>query len=343
MTHDALGPWRIDAAAYPRGGIAQERWRFLAGYAILAPSGHNTQPWRLRIRGDRLEILADRTRRLPVVDPHDRALVISCGAAIACVEAALRALGHASEVALLPDPDEPDLLASIGFGDAHTPTPDEEARARAIVARRTTRLRFPEEPLPEGLTERLNALAQRRDVALALVVAPEAKARIGALVAEGDRAQFADPAFRRELAAWIQSRRVSGDGISGAAFGMPDVLSPVGSLVIRTFDMGDGLAAKDAEIAAGSPALLVLSTAQDTPHDWLRAGAAHLDILLEVTAAGLTAAYLNQPIEVDALRPRLDALVGSTGAPQLLLRIGRAKAITPAARRPVEAVLDRAS
>ena len=56
--------------------------RSLVEYAALAPSGHNTQPWRFRLRGGGAELLADRTRALPVVDPDDRELVISCGAAL---------------------------------------------------------------------------------------------------------------------------------------------------------------------------------------------------------------------------------------------------------------------
>src|SRR5687767_3698769 len=70
--------------------------------AVRAPSSHNTQPWLFRLRGDDvLELYADRSRALPVVDPRDRELTISCGAALFHVRAALRAAGHAGEVALL--------------------------------------------------------------------------------------------------------------------------------------------------------------------------------------------------------------------------------------------------
>ena len=120
---------------------------------------------------------------------------------------------------------------------------------------------------------------------------------------------------------------------------MPDALSAVGSLVIRTFDMGNGIAAKDVEIATASPALLVIATAGDAPRDWLAAGMAHADMLLDVAASGWTAAYLNQPVEVDRLRPLLRERAGCRGVPQLLMRIGRGPEVTPAARRPVEEVL----
>ena len=62
--------------------------------AVRAPSSHNTQPWLFRLVGDdALELYADRTRALPVVDPRDRELTISCGAALFHVRAALRGPG----------------------------------------------------------------------------------------------------------------------------------------------------------------------------------------------------------------------------------------------------------
>ena len=340
MSHDPGAEWRISETEYPASGAVADRLRFLVRYAILAPSGHNTQPWLFRLAGDRLEVIADRTRALPVVDPHDRALVISCGAAIGVLRAALRHFGHSGEIEWLPGGDDPDLLARVGLGSPNQPDAAEEARFQAITRRRSTRLAFADEPLPPGLAEELLALAGADGTELALLTEPDRKAAVAALVAEGDRAQFADPAFRRELAAWVHSRRAaSRDGMSGAAFGMPDILSGVGGLVIRTFDMGAGIGAKDEQIATRSPALLAVATPGDTARDWLAAGIAHVTLLLEATARGLTAAYVNQPVEVEPLRPRLREVAGVAGLPQLLLRIGRGPGITPAVRRPPEEVI----
>jgi hypothetical protein len=64
-----LEPWAISEDGYPASTDARERLRFLLGYAVLAPSGHNTQPWLFRMRDQAVELYADRTRALPVVDP----------------------------------------------------------------------------------------------------------------------------------------------------------------------------------------------------------------------------------------------------------------------------------
>lgn len=337
---DPFAEWRIDESDYPASGTPAEKMRFLLGYAILAPSGHNTQPWLFRLRPDGVDLIADRTRCLPVVDPLDRALVISCGAALGQLRTALRFFGNEPDIVLLPDGDYGDRLASVSFGGTVMPSPQAIARFHAIPKRRTTRKRYPDEPLPDGLAAELQAAAAEEGCGLSIVCDAEQKRALAAFVGEGDRAQFGDPAFRRELASWVHSRRAaSRDGMSGAAFGMPDVLSSVGGLVIRTFDMGNQQGATDEAVATGSPALLVLATPRDEPECWLQAGMALSAILLEVTAAGWTSAYLNQPVETGPLRDRLGEAAGVSGHPQLLFRIGRAELIDPAVRRPVGDVL----
>jgi hypothetical protein len=172
------------------------------------------------------------------------------------------------------------------------------------------------------------------------IMTDSAKADIADLIAEGDRIQAADPHFRRELAAWVHpSRSASRDGIPASAMGVPLLASFVFPLILRTFDWGDGQAAKDRQLAAGSPVLALLSTSDDTPASWLNAGQALQRVLLTATAEGLSASFLNQPIEVAALRPQLANLAGITGKPQLLLRFGYGAAVEPTPRRDMADVL----
>jgi Putative TM nitroreductase len=90
MSEALLDSREISEATFPATGQSAEKLRFLVQYAILAPSSHNTQPWLFKIRGDVLELYADRTRALPIVDPANRALTISCGAALFHLRIALR-------------------------------------------------------------------------------------------------------------------------------------------------------------------------------------------------------------------------------------------------------------
>ena len=175
---------------------------------------------------------------------------------------------------------------------------------------------------------------------LHLVQDEEARHAVADLIAEGDRIQLADKRFRRELASWVHPNRTnSRDGMPGYAFGFGDLMSLAGPFAIRTFDTGKGQAAKDRELAEGSPVLAILGTVADTPPEWLRAGQALARVLLRARAEGVWASFMNQPIEVSELRPRLQGLVGQEGFPQLLVRMGYARAVRPTPRRPADEVI----
>src|SRR6185312_15036503 len=69
-----------------------------ADAARLAPSVHNTQPWRWVVRGDRLELRAAPERQLREQDADGRLMVLSCGAALHHALVALAASGWTYEV-----------------------------------------------------------------------------------------------------------------------------------------------------------------------------------------------------------------------------------------------------
>lgn len=335
-------PWSRAAAGYPWSGPLRDQVIFLLGYAILAPSGHNTQPWLFKLKGAGVEVRADRQRALPVVDPQDRELAISCGAAVGTLEVAARRFGLDVTVNVATEGRDPDLLAQVEVAKGGPASEGEIALFDAILHRRTTRSAFAMEPLSSDLLRSCRDEAAALGVAFDAIVDENGKRAVAELVAEGDRLQFEDPRFRRELALWVRSRRLgSKDGMSGASFGMPDVLSPVGRLVIRTFDMGDGVAAADEnKILSATPALGLLSSPTDEEADWFATGRALSRVLLSLTASGLTASYLNQPIETDGLRPKLRDLASCSGNPQILLRMGRAGEMPePTARRDLEDVI----
>lgn len=297
--------------------------------AALAPSSHNTQPWLFRIAATSVDLLADRTRALPVNDPEDRELTISCGCALLNLRAAAAADGCGVRTTLLPDVEDHDLLARLHV--AKVPPDAQLAPLRPVIAaRRTCR-----EPLSLGadddaIMQALTDAAAAEDVRLHVLQGQVERHAAADLVAEGDALQWADPRWRRELAMWMHPRR-RGDGLS-----MPALAVPVAQLIVRSFDMGKQVAAKDRQVADGSPVLAVLTTQGDSVQDWLRAGQALQRVLLVAAARGWQASYLNQPVQAAALRPRLQTLAGCAGQVQLLLRLGRPlRPVAPAPRRPV--------
>ncbi|MGN7980092.1 Acg family FMN-binding oxidoreductase [Burkholderia sp. 22313] len=315
--------------------------RSLLGYAVLAPSSHNSQPWRFLVNGTTISVCADRVRALPVVDPFDRELIISCGAALLNLRVALNHAGLAHTISTFPSEVDPDLLALVRICDDGYSDVSLGALFDAIKARVTTRAPFESSAIPEEIQHELIAAGVAEGAEVACVDSIAHRARVAELVAEADRQQFADPRFRRELASWIDPRRHV-DGMPAFAAGVPTLLdfaAPVVTMAVRTFDLGNGLAALHHQLVGASPLIVCIATARDDREAWLATGQALERILLVATRAGYTASYLNQPIETAGLRAHLCHMLGFRGSPQLLLRVGRGPHTPHSPRRPLDEVI----
>jgi len=303
--------------------------------AVLAPSSHNAQPWRFEVNDQTISLYADRTRALPANDPDDRELTISCGCALMNLRVAAAQFNWNAECELLPNPNDEDLLAIVRLNSTATLSLPEAELFPAIAHRRTYRKRFESREVPAAVVQALADAVASEGAWLQIVDSEEKRRAIAALVAEGDAIQWANPSWRRELAAWMHPRR-KGDGLA-----MPGLVVPVAQVVVRTFDMGNGVGAKDQQLADESPVLAVLGTDGDSVQAWLQAGQALERVLLTADRKGLQASYLNQPIQVAALRMRLQNLLGRSGFPQILLRFGFPADELPAApRRHLDEVVD---
>src|SRR4051812_11365035 len=115
--------------------------------AAMAPSVHNSQPWRFRVLADRIELHADLSRRLPATDPDDKELRLACGAALANLRISLEALGIRPLVTLLPRDCRPTALAVVRHGGHTNPTTQLTDLRRAIPVRHTNRKPFQDTPV----------------------------------------------------------------------------------------------------------------------------------------------------------------------------------------------------
>ena len=338
---DYLAAWRVVEEAFPRAGTDEQKLRFLATYAVLAPSVHNTQPWRFRVRDRVLELHLDRRRALPIIDPRNRSLIISCGAALFNLRTAMYYFGCAGDARPFPEPGQPDLLARVSLDGSTEPHGIWAPLFHAIAHRVTNRGAFDTREVAPTVVDGLRDAARLEGAWLYRFKSPHMRRQVEALIAEGSRIQYSDRAFRRELVGWLRPSGDS-DGIPRYAIGAteePDYVTAVVPFVLRTFDVGRRAAARYNKLAAGAPVLVCLGTARDDPLAWLNAGQALQRMLLTATTYGLQASFLNQPIEVTMLRYRLEELIEHKGQPQMLLRLGRGARRAHTPRRGIREVL----
>ena len=151
MSAGNLAAWNIDPSRFPVTRSAIDKARFAVGYAILAPSSHNTQPWRFIVNGDELLLCADRNRSLPHIDPFDRELIISCGAALFNLRVALAHFNVPVEITTFPQSSDPDIAARIAFPISGPTFKDLAELFDAITKRVTNRSPFSEEGVPDAI------------------------------------------------------------------------------------------------------------------------------------------------------------------------------------------------
>ena len=84
---------------------------------------------------------------------------------------------------------------------------------------------------------------------------------------------------------------------------------------------------------------MIFSEADDKRH-WIEAGRCYERLALQATALDLRTAFINQPVEVGALRSQFATFLGiGHRRPDLIVRIGRGPEMPRSLRRPVEQVL----
>ncbi|MEO6503534.1 MAG: nitroreductase [Jatrophihabitantaceae bacterium] len=311
-----------------------------AGRATLAPSIHNSQPWRFVITRGSLELHADPDRRLRVLDPRGRQLMISCGCALFNVRVALAAAGYDAVVQRFPDPAQPNLLARVTLpaetGQGSTISPLDAA----IDRRRTNRRPFFTQVVPPDVLRLLGEAASAEAAELVSIDRPEHRLATARLSRQADAAELTDPAYRAELRAWTTTDPHRGDGVLSSTVPHVDA-GASGDLPLRDFDTsGRGWLPVDTR-SSHDQCLLLLGTLDDDPMAWLRAGEALERVWLELTRAGYVASLLTQVIEVAPTHELLRLELGLSMHPHLLMRVGQAPDTPPSPRRPLTDVIER--
>ncbi|WP_330276351.1 nitroreductase family protein [Lentzea sp. NBC_00516] len=315
-------------------GLGPEQVERVLAAASLAPSVHNTQPWRFRVRSDRIELHPDTSRRLEATDPEDRELRLSCGAALYNMRLALQDMGVRPLVTMLPGQDAPGALAIVRKGGKIKPDEENRALLDAVPQRRTNRHPFHDAPVDPRQRHSLVRAAELERSWLHVVTTPEGRAQLKRFVQQAHQIQLGDGAVQAELAAFTGHRPHAVDGVPPASAGLRP--EPQDEWAFRDFQGPERHPGKDYE---SDPLVVVLCSFYDGPLGELQAGQALQRVLLTATTHGLSASFLSQPVEVRQIREDLRRSLGGTLVPQTVLRVGFSTQVPATPRRSVAELL----
>jgi nitroreductase len=284
--------------------------------AGLAPSIHNSQPWRWRVRQARADLYAERRRQLPVTDPDGRLLALSCGAALHHARVALAAEGWAARTTLLPNPDDPDLLARIDIEHRAEPSTDATRLVQTMRMRHTDRRPVTDTPVPDQSLERIVRAAQSEGVQVHLL-RPDQLVELAAVAGYAQKVEKADAAWIAELSYWTGGDRPDQTGI-------PDTAIPAhtAQTTVPARDFGHhGTMPISAEHDRAAVFAVVYGD-EDNSIAWLRAGQALSAAWLQAIELGVSVVPLSAPVEVVLTRQALHRLLAGFGEPYLVIRLG---------------------
>lgn len=344
---DSLAAWRG-----PAPGVTEPRLRALS-WALLAPSPHNAQAWLAQLIGrDEIEVRADRSRLLPVVDPAARQTLIGMGAFLELVALAGSAMGQRVDVGLSAEGATDLPVAALRLTAASELAVD--PLFAALPRRRSTKLAYDlEKPIRPEHAEQLARAAGAAGVTVGFAVEPALVAALRRVALSAFEVEYGLPAALDESVRWM---RLGGAEVAASPDGIALTGTPVwflrelgllsradlarpGSLAWRV-----GLL-RWRNLIAGTASFGWLATAGDGTADRILAGRAYQRLDLAAAVAGVAIHPLSQALgdysETMAARGELESLLGvhAPARVQMLFRLGYAGPQTASPRRLLTAIV----
>jgi hypothetical protein len=332
--------WAIDPAAFPYQGSLKEKVTFICQYGLLAPSVHNTQPWRFMIAHDSMQLILDADRSLTHGDPTGRQTWISLGA---CAENITLAAQDYGLSAIIHKPEQAEDKAVVLKFTADQP-PSGQQWLEPIMRRVTNRTVFKEQKID---TEALQAIAncwQSDDVLVKVVTDPKAKQLIADLTARGIGMALTIPEFRAELAAQIRPNHTKAhDGMPGSTLNPGSATSFLMPLRYRHRSAAPADAAQERRKQKSAAAFVLIFTKGDISPYWFQAGRAYERTLLMATRYNIAAATSAAAVEAPDFHQEIEQLCGTDYRLQTVTRLGYSDQQPPhSPRRTIEQVLTSA-
>ena len=264
--------------------------REMVGYAVMAPSGGNDQPWHFYSDNERLWVVHDRRRSSNCLDGRDHAALLALGAATENITIAAAARDVDAIVRTFPDGDTAAEIQFVAGGD----------RKLAILLpllgeRHTNRALGSRQPLTVDSVEDMESAASTHGGRLQIVDRAVELAALADLVGAVDRIRFLCPTTHRDLFAEIRwtdaEAQRSCDGIAMSTLPLDPGSAAAFRLIARA-DVRDILArhhlgtrladtTKDAVLSSSAVALLTIPAS--TPQAWFSGGRSLQRIWLAAT------------------------------------------------------------
>lgn len=320
-----INPWDINKEDFPENGSLADKIKFILGYAILAPSTHNSQPWLFKIDDSSCKIFYNTKLKIPEADPLGRDLYISLGCMLENLAVAANYFGIFKEIKYVLNND---LVAEVLFKENVPKNQDLEYLLDTIPERVNARGLFEVKSVPDSISSEILSLNKNGNIKIHFVTDKEKIKKLSSLTAEGLRFAYKKASFRKEMSGWMQNSLSSKkEGLPGYSLRVPFILSFIIPTLVRFFDISPLLAKLNYKSMASVPFICIFSSQENGPRIWLEIGRLAERCMLQINSQGIRTSIFVASIEMGDLYQQVQEVVHNDLIPQFLFCAGYMKSI----------------
>jgi hypothetical protein len=322
--------------------MEKDDFRYLIEYAIKAPSGHNTHPWKFENILDCIVVHPDFSRALPVVDEKNYELYIALGCALENLLIAATQIGYQYAIQY-PDSANDSIKVEFKKGENQNTTKDK--LFDYIGTRQVTKTKYNNQKVSKENLQKLKSCFTTDGVSLLILDSKKNFEKVIPFIIEANNLQFNNKDFVNELVSWIRFSKSEAektkDGIWSATMGMPGLGRILGSMIMKNFVSAKSETKRLQDLLNHSQGLAFFISDENNPSAWVKTGRAFQRFGLTATQLSISHAHLNMPCEVLQVRKKLATELGVANQhPLLLIRYGYTEKMPYSFRRPFNEVLE---
>ena len=308
--------WNIQKSDFPTNGTVTDILHFLAGYGILAPSTHNTQPWLVEAVNNELIVNRRKDRDLPQADPDSTYWYMTLGAFAANITVAANNWGYTTTFSFAKD-----MSLSIAITKAKVSA---LCDVDVITQRFSNKLPYSKKALPQTLANKIQKVSSAHKQLKVHIETDKTMNQLldVHLVASGLVAD--DKLFVKELVSWLRtSNTKSYTGMPGFVMGLSNGESLVAKVVLtlqpRLFKKSKKI---EKNLVRQSAGVIAITSHNKDPKTLFEAGLCYQQINLLLTSIGIQSAPLTALVHKQQQNKQACAIIHSRGTLLMFLRIG---------------------